>query len=168
MGITMAKEENCTFCDTDKVGENRIIYNEDPDYYSFISTPWFRPDHCLVVPRVHAIEMYDIPDSVLGKMLGEAALLGHAMDEGYGTVITQKFQPMATEGKIKQNHVHVHVWRRLETDTEATPFPVPTSLREDDPSGFRWPADDEAIESCERMRTLALSMRKARRVRPKS
>jgi diadenosine tetraphosphate (Ap4A) HIT family hydrolase len=160
----MGKLENCTFCDPAKVGD-RIIYDEDPDFYSFISDPWFRPDHCLIVPREHADEMYEIPERVLGKMMAEAALLAHAIStDGTGTFITQKFQPRKEEGRIKQNHVHVHGWRRLESDSEDVPFITPVTFERNTEGGFWFPSDEEVVASRDRVIALAEPLR-ARRQR---
>ncbi len=161
----MGNLEKCgVFCDPAKF-ESRIIYDEDEDIVSFISEPWFRPDHCLVIPRQHANELYEIPDRVLAKMFAEAAILGHVVSTdngGYGSVITQKFQPRREEGRIKQNHVHVHAWPRYESDTEEVPFPVPTSLGKDDPNGFKFPSEQEILASRDRVRALSAPIRDQR------
>lgn len=158
----MSYQEKCNvFCDPSKLKE-RIIWDEDEDILSFVSDPWFRPDHCLVIPRQHANELYEVNDKVLTKMFAEAAILGHVVSElngGYGSVITQKFQPRREEGRIKQNHVHVHAWPRYESDTEEVPFPVPTSLGTEDPNGFKFPSEEEIIASRDRMRGLSAPLR---------
>lgn len=118
---------DCVFCDHD--GLKDLTINRTKSYLSIVSNPRFRANHLLVIPTEHAEQMVELPRNVLGRMMAEAAILATRIDEGYGTVITQKFQPRLAENGVKVNHVHVHVWPRHQSE-EDVPIPAPQSFDE--------------------------------------
>lgn len=121
------KKDNCVFCDHE--GLKPVTVNRTASFLSIVSNPRFRPNHLLVIPTEHVEQMIELPRVVLGRMMAEAAILASRVDDGYGTVITQKFQPRLNENGVKVNHLHIHVWPRL-ADEEHVPIPAPQSFDE--------------------------------------
>lgn len=125
-----SKKENCVFCHPDDDLTSRII-NQTKDFTSFLSQPRFRRNHVLVVPSVHYERLSEAPNRTLGEMMGEVALLANCIDEGYGVVTAQKFQPLQPENGIKMNHLHIHAWPRLEEDEKnGIIMPAPRSSQD--------------------------------------
>ena len=124
------RRHGCNFCHPDEMLQNRI-FNQTDDFYSFASEPRFRRNHLLVVPADHYESMDQIPERVLGKIMGEAAILASLVDYGNGTMIIQKFQPLQKENGIKMNHLHVHVWPRTKEDEQNNVLmPAPQSFND--------------------------------------
>lgn len=135
------KKDNCTFCYPDESLEARII-NRTDHFITFVSQPRFRENHVLITPSIHIEKMADLatPERrlMLGNIMAEIALMADMIDEGRGTIIVQKFQPLQEENGIKMNHLHIHAWPRLEADDNAgVPFPAPQNF-----DNFR-PVDDK-------------------------
>lgn len=133
------RRHGCNFCHPENLGDR--VFNRTDDFTSFVSAPRFRRNHLLVVPADHYESMDQIPERILGRMMGEAAILGSLVDYGYGTMTIQKFQPLQAENGIKMNHLHVHVWPRTKEDEfNKTLMPAPQSF--DD---FRSSLGDEEL-----------------------
>lgn len=122
------KRDNCTFCHHDDNLKNRII-EQTRDFTAFMSNPRFRQNHLIVVPSGHYETIYDAPEKTLGKIMGEVGLLLNSIDEGYGTMMVQKFQPLQAENGIKMNHLHFHAWpRTFEDEMNGVLMPAPQSF----------------------------------------
>lgn len=126
------KKDNCTFCYPDESLEARII-NKTDDFITFVSQPRFRRNHILVAPSIHVEKMTELatPEryQILGNIMAEVAIMADMIDEGKGTIIVQKFQPLLQENGIKMNHMHIHAWPRLQEDEDASvPFPAPQNF----------------------------------------
>jgi diadenosine tetraphosphate (Ap4A) HIT family hydrolase len=72
------------------------------------------------------------------------------LDEGFGTGIMQKYQPLQTENGIKVNHLHFHIFPREEIEDNLFPTPMPNSFQ-----GFRDPKPAEIKEMVDRLRKPA-------------
>jgi len=132
----MPESGKCVFCDSSGF-EDRII-RAGCLSMSFVSRPWFRPGHCLVIPNRHVstpAELEGREGNVIMEELGRLSLL---LDRGYGAGIMQKYQPLQAENEVKVNHLHFHVFPRLEHETGLFPMPEPNSF-----DGFSMP--DESV-----------------------
>lgn len=133
------RRHGCNFCHPENLGDR--VFHRTEDFTSFVSEPRFRRNHLLVVPADHYESLNQIPERVLGRIMGEAAILGSLVDYGYGTITIQKFQPLQAENGIKMNHLHVHVWPRTKEDERhKILMPAPQSF--DD---FQSPLTDEEL-----------------------
>lgn len=66
---------------------------------------------------------------LLGRIVREAETIAHVVDHGYGTVVTQKSQPLQAENGIKMDHVHFHIWPRTKHDEKnGIVIPAPQSF----------------------------------------
>ena len=79
--------------------------------------------------------------------MGELGRLSLKLDKGSGTGIMQKYQPLQAENGIKVNHLHFHVFPRIEDETELFPVPQPNTF-----DGFVTPSADEVIAVAEALR----------------
>jgi diadenosine tetraphosphate (Ap4A) HIT family hydrolase len=115
----------CVFCENEFA--SRTIC-KSPLIASFVSRPWFRGNHCLVIPNRHITKPSELTREESAEIMQEIGRLSEALDNGFGTGIMQKYQPLQTENGIKVNHLHFHVFPRVKN--EPTLFPVP------EPNGF--------------------------------
>jgi diadenosine tetraphosphate (Ap4A) HIT family hydrolase len=126
----MTTTNPCPFCDTATL-QHRLI-REEPLYISIISDPSFRQGQCLVIPRRHITTPGELTRDEAAEILLELGRLSTLLDEGYGTGIMQKYQPAQAENGIKVNHLHFHVFPRVEQEAGLFPVPEPNDF-----SGFR-------------------------------
>jgi diadenosine tetraphosphate (Ap4A) HIT family hydrolase len=104
----MTNPENCAFCDRPNL-EWRTIRAEDL-FTSFVSQPWFRAGHCLVIPNRHITTPDELEPKEAAGIMGELGRLSHRLNKGFGSGIMQKYQPLQTENGIKVHHLHFHVF----------------------------------------------------------
>lgn len=139
------KRNDCDFCHPDEKLNNKIV-NRGDGFISFFSNPRFRRNHILVIPEKHYTKPRDLGASLLGRIAYEAASIADVIDFGYGTIISQKTQPLQNENGIKMDHIHFHVWPRTKQDEQnRIVFPAPRSF--DD---FEIPHTDSEKEEMER------------------
>ena len=131
------KREKCAFCQPSEKLNDSIV-NRGEGFISFFSNPRFRRNHLLVVPEYHYEAPHEMDARLLGRIAYEAASIANVIDFGYGTVITQKTQPLQAENGIKMDHVHFHVWPRTKQD-EKSGIVIPAPKSFDD---FYVPATD--------------------------
>lgn len=134
----MSKVKGCAFCV--KEFSARVLY-ENELISSFISRPWFRNEHCLVIPNRHITTIKDLTPHEGQDIMREIGRLSGLLDSGFGTGVMQKYQPLQTENGIKVNHLHFHVFPRLEKEPSLFPVPQPNDF-----TGFSLPTDKQ-IES---------------------
>jgi diadenosine tetraphosphate (Ap4A) HIT family hydrolase len=120
------KEIDCAFCDPLSL-EERTIRNVR-HFLSIVSSPRFRPDHCLVVPERHVSMLFELEPEESAAIMSELGRLSMKLDQGYGTGVMQKYQPTQAENGIKMNHLHFHVFPRQEDESNLFPVPEPNSF----------------------------------------
>ncbi len=103
---------------------------------SFVSRPWFREGQCLVVPTRHITTLAELTVEEAVVIMGELGRLSMLLDDGFGTGVMQKYQPLQADNGIKVSHLHFHVFPRTE-DEALFPVPEPNSF-----AGFIMPPED--------------------------
>lgn len=113
---------------------------DSPDGVAFLDTRPVFPGHTLVIPRAHVETLADLPAGVLPGYFTLVQRVGVAVEAGMGADGTF----VAMNNKVSQSvpHLHTHVVPRRRKD----------GLR-----GFFWPrhrypSDEEAKETAERIR----------------
>ncbi len=116
---------NCAFCDHQSI-EDRVIRIVNT-CLSLASSPWYRPDHALVIPKRHIEHVFELSDKERDEYYQEIGRLARRMaDPNYpnsvGYQIMVKNQPDQPENGIKMNHLHTHVFpRQLDDELIAGP-----------------------------------------------
>ncbi len=95
---------------------------------SFVSYPWFREGHCLVVPNRHITTLAEIDEKEAAAIFAELGRLAALLDKGYGSGMMQKDQPLQPENGIKMDHLHFHVFPRQQEEPGLFPVPEPNSF----------------------------------------
>ena len=108
--------ENCLFC---KIVNGDIpchkIY-EDDDVLAFLDITNDPEGHTLVVPKVHATNMFDCDAEVFKKVSGAVQKISkHYRDIGYAQGINVYINNEKAAGQ-EVMHLHVHILPRKEND----------------------------------------------------
>ncbi len=69
--------------------------------------------------------------------MAELGRLSLKLDNGFGAGMMQKFQPTQGENGIKVNHLHFHIFPRLEEESGLFPVPEPNDFQD----GFSFAPD---------------------------
>lgn len=130
----------CVFCEIVSGARPAAIVASDAAAVAFLDARPVFKGHVLVVPRVHAATLTDLPADALGPYFGAVQLLARAVEGGLGADGTF----VAMNNKVSQSvaHLHTHVVPRRRKD----------GLR-----GFFWPrvpyaSDAERDEFAARIR----------------
>jgi histidine triad (HIT) family protein len=113
----------CSFCqfahgeEPDEKKRSDIVF-EDDDTMAFVSIKWYvnNPAHVIVIPKKHFENIYDIPNTLLGKTHITAKKIARALKETYqcdGASIRQHNEPAGNQNLW---HFHVHVFPRYADD----------------------------------------------------
>jgi histidine triad (HIT) family protein len=107
-------DESCIFC---KIVVNKapasIIY-EDETVLVFLDIRPLNMGHTLVIPKIHYVDIFDIPDNVLSQMCKVTKLVSFAVKKATnvdGISIIQQNGKAAGQDIF---HIHVHVVPRFE------------------------------------------------------
>jgi diadenosine tetraphosphate (Ap4A) HIT family hydrolase len=141
----MENIQDCVFCDRESM-QWRTIRSEHL-FTSFVSRPWFRKGQILVVPNRHVVKPGELSPEEAMAIMVELGRLSLKLDTGFGTGIMQKYQPSQEENGIKVNHLHFHVFPRIEDEPGLFPVPEPNSF-----DGFSVPSEDEVMAVAEALR----------------
>lgn len=128
----------CAFCDKSEL-DWRTIRSEKL-FTSFVSSPWFRENHVLVIPNRHVMTIDELDDGEGAAIMKEIGRLGAALDTGFGSGVMQKYQPLQTENGIKVSHLHFHVFPRTKEEEHLFPTPIPNSF-----DGFITPQTQDVL-----------------------
>lgn len=134
----MTSPDTCAFCNPANLTGRTI--REGDLFLSFVSRPWFRSGHCLVIPRRHVEAPYELTRDEGAEIMEELGRIGMALDDGFGTGITEKYAPRQAQNGVKMNHLHYHVFPRIENEKYLFPVPEPNSF-----DGFVMPTDNEVL-----------------------
>lgn len=107
---------DCVFC---RILRNEIpsarVY-EDDDFVAFLDIRPINPGHVLIVPRVHAERLTDLPEAVLARELPVAARIARALVEATGIPDFNLFNTNGAPSGQEVFHHHLHVIPRREGD----------------------------------------------------
>lgn len=141
----MNKVKDCTFCDKHSLNWRMIA--SDEVMTSFVSSPRFREGQCLVIPNRHIEHVTQLHEVEASSIMIELGRLAVKLDKGFGSGIMQKYQPLQTENGIKVDHLHFHVFPRIEDEASLFPVPEPNNF-----DAFVRVSTDEIIELAESLR----------------
>jgi diadenosine tetraphosphate (Ap4A) HIT family hydrolase/ADP-ribose pyrophosphatase YjhB (NUDIX family) len=127
---------NCVFCNPSKLSD-KIIF-QDNLILSFVPEPRAVEDAILVIPRRHVERIAELTDDESTAIMREVGRIGETLDNGSGSGLMQKFQPLQEENGIKVNHLHFHVFPRAKGEKKLFPVPDPNDF-----SGMKPVSKDE-------------------------
>ncbi len=113
----------CPFCvvvaggQTQRNRQDDVVYRDDI-VTAFVSPKWWEqnPGHVLVVPNEHVENVYEISESVLGRVYSVARIVAVALCDAYACEGTSMRQHNEPAGNQDVWHFHVHVFPRYVGD----------------------------------------------------
>lgn len=107
---------DCIFC---RIARGEIpsakVY-EDEHFVAFLDIRPINPGHLLLVPRIHAERLVDLPDDVLSREMPLAARLARAMLAATGATDFNLFNTNGAASGQEVFHHHLHVIPRRPGD----------------------------------------------------
>jgi histidine triad (HIT) family protein len=131
---------DCLFCAIVAGSESSHVVLDEPDVLAFLDhRPVFK-GHVLVIPRIHAVTLPDLPTELLAPVFGAVARCAAAMVDGLGADGSWVAENNVVSQAVP--HLHVHVVPRRRGD----------GLR-----GFFWPrqryeGEEEMVDYAGRLR----------------
>lgn len=99
------------------------------------------------MPNRHIVSAGELSPEEGAAIMGELGRLSLKLDDGFGTGIMQKYQPLQAENGIKVSHLHFHIFPRVEDEPGLFPVPQPNTF-----DGFTIPSDDEVLAIVDALR----------------
>lgn len=105
---------SCVFCAILRGETEAAVVFEDEGSLAFLDHRPLLPGHVLLVPKVHAATLPDLPAEIVGPLFQNAQLLSRAVEQG----LDAEGSFLAINNKISQSvpHLHVHVVPRWKGD----------------------------------------------------
>ena len=108
--------DNCIFC---KIAAGIIpsatVY-EDDDFRAILDIAPAHKGHVIILPKVHADNLFSLPDEVASKLLPVAKRVAAAVKRTTGCDGVNLLQNNGTAAGQSVFHLHVHVVPRFEGD----------------------------------------------------
>jgi len=112
----MNTDPDCLFCKIIDGAIPSIKVHEDDATLAFMDINPANPGHVLVIPKLHAADIYSVPGEPLAAAIETAGRVARAVKQAlnpYGLNIIQANGPGAAQGVF---HVHFHVLPRAKDD----------------------------------------------------
>lgn len=107
---------DCLFCNIIKGAEPASKIYEDEHTYAFLDINPTNPGHALVVPKEHAVNIYDISDDALCSVMKTAKKLAPVIKKAVGADgVNIMMNNERAAGQII-DHAHVHIVPRFNDD----------------------------------------------------
>jgi histidine triad (HIT) family protein len=102
--------ENCPFCNILESKEERLI-RETKHSFTILSNPRLMSGHLLVIPKRHVEKFSELSVEEKQDLFDEAIKLEEKilMELSSGCDLTQHFRPFIKQGRLKVNHLHIHL-----------------------------------------------------------
>lgn len=107
---------NCIFC---KIANGEIPTNtiyEDSDFRVILDAAPANLGHCLVLPKTHAENIFDIDSEILGKGFKVAQKIAKAVQKAANCDGVNILQNNGEAAGQTVFHFHIHIIPRLKTD----------------------------------------------------
>ncbi len=107
---------DCLFC---KIGSHEIpagVVYEDEKTLAFLDIHPIAPGHTMVIPRVHAENILDLPDDVVGSLFDTVKKVTGLLDKA---LKPEGFTIGINHGRVSGqmvDHLHVHIVPRFDDD----------------------------------------------------
>jgi len=107
---------DCLFCRIVAGEIPASIAYSDADFVAFLDIRPVSPGHLLLVPRVHAERLTDLPEAILARELPLAARLARAALQATGATDFNLFNTNGADSGQEVFHHHLHVIPRRPGD----------------------------------------------------
>lgn len=101
--------DDCLFCKIIRGEVPSIKLYEDDDCYCFMDIMPQSDGHCLVIPKYHSKDFFDLPIDQAQKCLAVAQKLGDAVDQGLNADGIRIMQFNRAPAGQSVFHYHIHI-----------------------------------------------------------
>ncbi len=103
----------CPFCNI-----NERVLKSNTHAQAFLSNPRKVPGHFLVTPKRHIEKPWELTNAELQDIFELIFFIEQKLVSklGQGADIRQNYRPFLKAGRLKQDHVHFHVYPRYNQD----------------------------------------------------
>jgi len=106
----------CTFCSIVARQSPAYVVWEDPHAIAFMDLLPMTPGHCLVVPRRHVTDVWDLGDDDAASVMQTAARVAHLVRDRLGPLGLNLLSNNGRAADQSQFHFHFHVVPRYGRD----------------------------------------------------
>ena len=110
------KDNDCIFCKIASGEIPSICVYENDEFKVFLDLGPATKGHCLVIPKEHYKDIFDIPDDVLAKAHCVAKSVASILVEKLGATGVNIVQNNGSDAGQTMFHFHIHVIPRYEGD----------------------------------------------------
>ncbi|WP_186579154.1 HIT family protein [Aquibacillus kalidii] len=105
----MTTKTDCIFC---KIANGEIpsakVY-EDEHVYAFLDISQVTKGHTLIIPKIHAKDIYETPEDVASELFKRAPKVANAIKEAYNPVGINILNNNGEEAGQSVFHLHIHL-----------------------------------------------------------
>lgn len=124
-------EENCIFCKIARGDIPSATLYEDEEFRVILDLGPASKGHALVIPKIHAANLFELPDETAAKALVIAKKVAAQLKEGLQADGLNVVQNNGAAAGQTVDHFHIHLIPRYENDTVNVKW-VPGTLSEAD------------------------------------
>ena len=104
-------KEECPFCRLDEK-KSRILF-ETEHTLTILSNPALVRGHCLVIPKKHVERLSELSEEELREIFSQLVKVQEILLKKFGGCdLRQNFRPFQKQGRLKVNHLHIHLQPR--------------------------------------------------------
>ncbi len=107
---------DCVFCKIVSGEIPGVKIWEDQDIFVFLDIHPLRKWHCLVIPKVHYQDLFDIDESLLQKIVVVAKKIASFMKNSLGASAVNLINASGKDAEQSVFHFHLHVVPRYPDD----------------------------------------------------
>lgn len=123
--------DNCIFCKIANGAIPTATLYEDEDFRVILDLGPASKGHALILPKIHAANLFELPDEVAGKAMVLAKKVAGVLKEGLQADGVNLVQNNGEAAGQTVFHFHLHVIPRYANDTVNVKW-VPGTLTEED------------------------------------
>jgi histidine triad (HIT) family protein len=107
---------SCVFCEIVAGRAGAEVVYEDDRTLAFLDTDPVAPGHCLVIPKMHFVNVIDAEEEILAGLIGAAKRVGGLLMVRYGATGFNILNASGRDAQQSVFHLHFHVIPRTGND----------------------------------------------------
>jgi len=108
--------DSCIFCKIIRGHIDSAKVFEDSDALAFLDVNPLTQGHCLVIPKTHRENIFDIPEDTLQKITKTAKDIAKKMKRSLGATGVNLVNASGSDAEQSVPHFHLHVVPRYQND----------------------------------------------------
>ena len=108
--------ENCIFCMIAKKEVSSQIIYETEQIISFLDINPVAKGHCLIIPKKHYNDVFDMPDAELNKIIAASKHVSELVCKNLGATGVNLLNASGKDAQQSVFHFHMHIIPRYKDD----------------------------------------------------